>query len=831
MATVRVADVALDPRTGGVDGLYTYRIEASLAVGEAVFVPLGNRNNLGVVTEVYDATERDLGFSFSALRPITGRVEGIALPPAVVDLCRYVSEETLCSLPAALALAKPPGIRDRLVTAWTLVPGAKADQLTPLQQEILKIMEEQGGQILEQKGKVLPAATTRALKLLRTKGLVEQSLRITPFTERRNAEPLLRLHSDANRVEEFLKKEGRRRPAQALTIMRLQGSTQAQLTSAEMRAMAGVTESTIKALLTSGLLVRVEDEAPIVRTPPVPNADQKLAIDAIVDAVHRSEAQNFLLFGVTGSGKTEVYLRAAAEALKMGRQVLFLVPEIALAAQTLARLRERFGRGVAVLHSDLPPAERLRNWMRVRDGEASVVLGPRSALFAPLANLGLVIVDEEHEGSYKQESAPRYQSKALARFLGQRHGCPVVFGSATPSVESFCEAEAGEEMEMAAARAVNSTSETALLPSLMAAFRPPPSTLTLLTLPQRAAEARLPEVHIHDLTEGYRNGKPAMLCEALHNAINETLARGEQVILFLNRRAYSPFIICRDCGNQMKCPNCAISLSYHRRDQRLRCHHCGYQTLPPDACPKCSGLRLSPFGVGTEKVEEAMAAEFPQTTVARLDRDVARKKGSMEETLANFRAGQIGILVGTQMVAKGLDFPNVTLVGVIAADVSLNLPDFRASERTFQLLAQVAGRAGRGQAPGTVIIQTFNPNHPAVRCAQNHDFLTMLEALRIEREEASYPPFRRLVNVVLSGEDRSTVVRAANEAAGRLAPLHYELLGPVDCAVERLQSKWRRHILLKLPPGTPVKSIGEALAGWEPKGVQVVIDVDPNTLM
>jgi primosomal protein N' (replication factor Y) len=456
-------------------------------------------------------------------------------------------------------------------------------------------------------------------------------------------------------------------------------------------------------------------------------------------------------------------------------------------------------------------------------------LGARSALFAPLGNLGLVVVDEEHEASYKQESAPRYHSKALARYLGQRHGCPVVLGSATPSVESFYEAELAELAEEGCAP----TPKTPVAESLLAnsALRPPPAPLTLLTLPERAASARLPEVIVHDLTDGYRNGKPAMLCDDLHVAIEETLARGEQVILFLNRRAYAPFVICRDCGQQMQCPHCAVSLSYHRRDRKLRCHHCGYQTNPPDACPKCSGLRLSPFGVGTEKVEEAVAALFPQTRVARLDRDVARRKGALEETLASFRAGQIGILVGTQMVAKGLDFPNVTLVGVIAADVSLNIPDFRASERTFQLLAQVAGRAGRGKNPGRVFIQTFNPLHASVRSAQAHDFLSMLDALKAERAEAGYPPYRRLVNIVLSGENRSAVLKASEEALARLCRLPLDVLGPVDCVVERLQNRWRRHLLLKMPAGASAAPIGEALLGFDPKNVQVVVDVDPYNLM
>lgn len=825
----RVVDVALDPRNGGAEAVYTYRDDADVRVGDAVFVPLGNRAALGFVVAKYEATAEDLGFPLDGLKPINGRVEGLSLPEAVVDLARTVAEETLCPLPVALTAATPPGIRDRLVTAWTLEEGVVPEQpslvtagktkarpvdvpktlvghqLTPLQQEVVRVLHEAGGSLVEAKGKKLQPQFVRALRLLRSKGLVRYALKVLPYGERRQTEPLLRLIGDEARIESFLHKEGRRRPAQALTLIRLQAAEQALLTMAEIRALAAVTETTVKALLDAGLLERVDAEAPRAGKTPTPNLAQQLAIDAVSESVRTCEFQPFLLYGVTGSGKTEVYLRAAAEALKEGRQVLFLVPEIALAAQAIAQLRERFGRTVAVLHSDLPAAERLKNWLRIRDGEASVVLGARSALFAPLTNVGLIVVDEEHENAYKQESAPRYHTKRVALWLAERHRCPVVFGSATPSIESFYEAETAEAGGG--------------------------SHLTLLTLPERAAAATLPAVHIEDLTEGYRGGKPSILTEALHGRMEATLGRGEQVILFLNRRAYAPFVICRDCGNQMECPNCAVSLSYHRRDQKLRCHHCGYQTRPPEICPNCKGMRLAPFGIGTEKVEEAVAAEFPEANVARLDRDVARRQGVLEDTLARFRSGDLNVLVGTQMVAKGLDFPNVTLVGVIAADVSLNIPDFRSSERTFQLLSQVAGRAGRGRRPGEVVIQTFNPFHPAVQAAQAHDYLSIYETLRREREEAGYPPFRRLVNVIVSGESHRAVLDASAEAARRLAPLPFDLLGPVDCAVERVQNRWRRHMLLKLPPEGDVRPVGEALLGFEPKGVQVVVDVDPYNLM
>lgn len=811
MQTARVVDVALDPRNGGAEAVWTYRAGSGYVVGEAVIVPLGTRSAFGFVVAIYDATEAELGFPFSALKDPLGRVDRLSLPRQLIALAQEVADDTLCPLPVALSVATPPGVRERLVTAWKPALGQTANSLPPVQREVLSVLHDTG-ELLETNTKKIPVAQARALRALLKLGLVERRLMVQPVQEKSSSEEMLRLTSNESKILTFLQKEGKRKPAQALTLMRLQSAEQGSFRLAEIKALAGVTEVTLKALLNAGLLERVGESGDLLRPAPIPNEAQQLAIQAVVDSVQAREPRSFLLYGVTGSGKTEVYLRAASEALRAGRQVLYVVPEIALAAQSIARLRERFGQAVAVLHSDLANLERLRNWMLIRNGEASVVLGARSALFAPLDNVGLIVVDEEHEGAYKQESAPRYHTKRVATALAKLHHCPVVFGSATPSVESFYQAESNVEGEA--------------------------NGLTLLTLPERAAGAQLPTVYINDLTEGYRVGKPSILCEDLHRRVAETLERGEQVILLLNRRAYAPFLICRDCGHQLQCPRCSVSLSFHRRDRRLRCHHCGHHSAPPDTCPSCSGQRVSPFGVGTEKVEESVAVEFPQTRVARLDRDVARKKGAMEETLALFRSGEIGILVGTQLVAKGLDFPNVTLVGVIAADISLNIPDFRASERTFQLLSQVAGRAGRGSAPGNVVIQTFNPRHPSVVAAQAHDYLSMYEHLRQEREDAIYPPFSRLVNVLFSGENAQAVQRASQEAAQRLEAEGFggdnpgfELLGPTDCAVERVQNRWRRHLLLKMPPQASANRVRVALLGFEPKGVQVVIDVDPHTLM
>jgi len=800
MSTIRVVEVVIDSKAGGADAEYSYLPMDGLSPGDAVMVPLGTRQSLGYVLEIREVEPEALGFPVKKLRKVQARVAGVSLPPQTLRLVRFVAQEYLCPVSVALSAAVPPGLRDRLVDAWILVEEPK-EKVSAVKDEVLQLVREAGGTLVEGVSTELPGPLARALRVLTKDGILRREMRLAPLSEKKTTVSVLRLTRDEAKVSAFLAKEGKKRPAQALTLMRLQTGGDSLLTAAEIRALAGVTDRTIQALVSAGFLELVDPDAQEPPEPPVPNLAQQMAIDAILDAVTGQRSEPFLLFGVTGSGKTEVYLRAASEALAAGRQVLYLVPEIALATQAISQLRARFGRGVAVLHSELTPTERLRTWQAIRDGEVSVVLGPRSALFAPLANLGLIIMDEEHETSYKQDSSPRYHAKSLVLELGRAHGCPAVLGSATPSVESFAEAD-GEA-----------------------------ATLGLLPLPYRTATAVLPEVRIRDLGEGFRNSRPDLLTEELAAEIALNLERGEQTILFLNRRAYSPSLICRDCGHRPMCPKCSVSLSFHRGERRLRCHMCGYETRPPETCPECEGTRVQPFGVGTERVLEHIQTTYPAARAARLDRDVAQRKGALEETLALFRAGDLDILVGTQMIAKGLDFPNVTLVGVIAADISLNIPDFRSTERTFQLLSQVAGRAGRGKKPGRVIIQTFNPDHPAIQLARQHDYVSFYEYARSEREEALYPPFARLVNVVISGEAEGRVQTVSAWVANRLGEFDIPCLGPVDCPLEKLQNRHRRHVIMKLPPGASLEPITQAIGRADFPDVQVTIDVDAYNLM
>ncbi|MCG9895599.1 MAG: primosomal protein N' [Fimbriimonadaceae bacterium] len=794
-----MADVGVDARLAGNDAVFTYAADQTVRIGEAHFVPLGTRWVPGWVLRVYEADEEELGFPFAKLKPLTQPIRGLELPARVIDLVHRTALDSLSPVSQVIAAAAPPGLKDRICRTWERV-GSDTGPLPvgAVQQEILAMLDK--GPIREMGSRSLTAPIRRGLQSLRARGLVEARLSLAPPSLRAGGEGTLRLTPDEKAVDLFLNREGRRRPAQAMTLMALQGSGATGFTRQEIRALSGVTDQTIRSLFQAGLLVAVDEAAAPPSSAKEPSLEQKAALDAILPAVAEHRPERFLLFGVTGSGKTEVYLQAAAAALRAGRQILYLVPEIALTAQVVAQLRGRFGRSVAVLHSNLSPGERLDSWSRVQRGEAPVVLGPRSALFAPLANLGLIVVDEEHEGSYKQDTAPRYHAKKAALQLADLHGCPVLLGSATPSLESWTEAK--------------------------------DRGMTLLTMRKRPAEARLPEVRLVDLREGFRDRRPSLFSPELERAILETLAAGNQTILFHNRRAYSPFLVCRSCGERIECPDCSVTLSWHRGDDRLLCHHCDHTSPVPTKCPKCGEERLRPFGFGSERVEEEVGKIFPKARVARLDRDIARKKGALEEIFARFRGGEIDVLVGTQMIAKGLDFPKVTLVGVVAADMSLGVPDFRAGERTHQLLSQVAGRAGRGRDPGRVIIQTMQPEHPSLQSALHHDYEAMAASLLPERMQALYPPYSRLVNVIVSGPDREEARRAARRTAEalRLTLPRAKVLGPAPCALERLQNRWRFHALVKMAPDADPSPIPAALDGIQQGDLRVTVDVDPGSL-
>ncbi len=545
------------------------------------------------------------------------------------------------------------------------------------------------------------------------------------------------------------------------------------------------------------------------------NPEQARAMEAILGAMEKREARTFLLHGVTGSGKTEVYLQAIAQALKTGRGAIVLVPEISLTPQTVERFKARFSSGgqqtlVAVLHSHLSGGERHDEWQKIRQGRARIVIGARSAIFAPVDPLGLIIVDEEHEHSYKQEEAPRYHARDVATLRGQFEGAVVVLGSATPSLESYHNAQNKK--------------------------------YTLLEMPTRADDKKMPLVRVVDmrLEKGRdKGGGVPVFSQRLRDAISLRLERKEQTILFLNRRGYASSMQCPKCGYVAGCPNCSISLTYHRAAQELRCHICAHVMAAPTACPKvdCRSPAIRFAGVGTERVQETLGKLFPHAKVARMDSDTLKRKEDYRRTLGDFRTGKIEILVGTQMIAKGLHFPNVTLVGIIYADLSLHMPDFRAGERTFQLLTQVAGRAGRGDVEGEVIVQAFTPFHPAIQYARRHDFAGFYEQEIEFRQQLKYPPIARAAMLTLKARNEEKVKLSAEyvktEITRALAPVEDAIIaGPAPAPLLKAETFFRHQLMVRSARMTAVSRILNQTLGRLklPEGVSMVTDVDALSL-
>jgi primosomal protein N' (replication factor Y) (superfamily II helicase) len=539
------------------------------------------------------------------------------------------------------------------------------------------------------------------------------------------------------------------------------------------------------------------------------NAEQTAAINKIIQAVDTASFQPFLLHGVTGSGKTEVYLQAAGHCLKYGKNVLVLVPELALASQLEAQFYARFGERLAVLHSRLSPGERFDQWQRILRGEANITLGARSAVFAPFAELGLVIVDEEHESAYKQDGGLRYNGRDMAVLRAHCAACPVLLGSATPSVGSFYHAEQGK--------------------------------YKLLTLPKRIHDQAMPTVEIVDLSKEKRPRQDWFFSDRLLAALRDNLAQGLQSLLFVNRRGYAAFMLCRDCGAVVRCQNCRVSLTLHRGTNRLICHYCGYSLRPDIVCPDCGIGNIVGLGLGSERVEAEMRRLFPQARIARMDSDAVKSRRAQATLLRQVREQEVDILVGTQMVAKGLHFPKVTLVGVVWADSGLSLPDYKAAERTFQLLAQVTGRAGRGEHPGRVIIQTHQPGHYALEAARVHDYQAMYVQETALRSMLGYPPFGRLINIRFSGEVETKVEETAKDAAALLRTaikdntLSVEILGPAPAPLSLLRNRYRWHMLLKGNQPEILHRLCDQLLREKKKicrrGVRLGVDVDPENML
>ncbi|WP_313798725.1 primosomal protein N' [Cytobacillus sp.] len=578
----------------------------------------------------------------------------------------------------------------------------------------------------------------------------------------------------------------------------------------------GISASTIKGLVQKGILVEKEmevyrdpfEERVFSHTEPLPlTADQQIAMTPILASISEHKHQTFLLYGVTGSGKTEVYLQSIQKVLQEGKEAIVLVPEISLTPQMVKRFKGRFGNEVAVLHSGLSAGEKYDEWRKIQKKEVKVVVGARSAIFAPFENLGIIIIDEEHETSYKQEDNPKYHARNVAIKRGNTHQCPVVLGSATPSLESFARSQKG--------------------------------VYTLLTMPNRMNNQMMPRVDIIDMREELREGNRSMFSRLLLEKIEDRLDKNEQIVLFLNKRGHSSFVLCRDCGYVVNCPNCDISLTYHRANQRMKCHYCGYEANVANTCPECNSEHIRYFGTGTQKVEEELVKILPHAKVIRMDIDTTSRKGSHEKLLDQFQEGHADILLGTQMIAKGLDFPNITLVGVLSADTMLHLPDFRSSEKTFQLLTQVSGRAGRHEKEGEVVIQTYTPEHYSVELAGEQDFDRFYEKEMMMRKIHKYPPFYYISLITVSHEELMKTVSITEKITAYIrSRLSDEAicLGPVASPIPRINNRYRYQCLIKYKREPELNlALKKILDQYQQEislgGLQISVDVNPYILM
>lgn len=798
-----IAKVIVDVPAKQTDRTFDYKIpealEEVIKPGMRVVVPFGPRTIQGFVVELSENS------SFAELKEI---VEPMDLAPVLnqelLKLGDWLTEQTLSykisafqvMLPAALKAKYEKKIR-RLAPVESLSTKIQslfqhddmilwseaAGYLSALQKEAAKGTVEV---IYEVKERVKKKKLKYVSPLLDKEGLQQAKASLVATAEKQR-----------DLIDHFLDKP------EAIELRQIQ-------------SLLNISSQTIKSLVKKGILEEKDvevyrdpfEDRVFAKTAPFPlTNEQENAIAPILATIEEELQKVFLLYGVTGSGKTEIYLQSIQKVLERGKEAIVLVPEISLTPQMVKRFKGRFGDAVAVLHSGLSSGEKYDEWRRIERKEVKVVVGARSAIFAPFEHLGIIIIDEEHETSYKQEDNPRYHARDVAIERSLYHQCPVILGSATPTLETFARAQKG--------------------------------VYELLTLPKRMNNQSLPSVQIVDMREELRDGNRSMFSRTLIEGLKERLEKKQQIVLFLNKRGHSSFVMCRDCGYVVNCPNCDISLTYHRFNQQMKCHYCGYEAPVPQRCPECNSEHIRYFGTGTQKVEEELGKVLPEARVIRMDVDTTSRKGSHERLLTEFEEGKADILLGTQMIAKGLDFPNITLVGVLSADTMLHLPDFRSSEKTFQLLTQVSGRAGRHELPGEVIIQTYTPEHYSIELASEQNFDRFFEREMMVRKSHQYPPYYYIALITVSHENVAMVASITDKIAKFVqSKLSREshVLGPVASPISRIKNRYRYQCLIKYKREPELnKTLKTVLEHYQQdivsKGLQISIDVNPYILM
>ncbi len=799
-----IASVIVDVPAKQTDRPFDYRIpehlEGVITPGMRVVVPFGPRKIQGFVISIQPSSE------FEKLRDIIAPMDIVpVLNEELLQLGDWLSEETLCYRISAYQVMLPAALKAkyekkvRMTTDSNLLP-----------QVLKKVFE---------KSHIVPFDTIeedtwKVLQKEIASGHVEF---IYEVKERVNKKKRKYVMPHVN--EEEL--------SDSLKLLSIQATKQREIIEfflanpdpvplQHLLNLLNTSSSAIKGLVNKGMLR--EEEVEVYRDPYENRVfertqalsltpEQTIAITPVLQTIEEDLHKVFLLYGVTGSGKTEVYLQSIQRVLEKGKEAIVLVPEIALTPQMVKRFKGRFGDEVAVMHSGLSTGEKYDEWRKIQRKEVKVVVGARSAIFAPFENLGIIIIDEEHETSYKQEENPRYHARDVAIQRAKKYGCPVVLGSATPALESFARAKKG--------------------------------VYELLTLPSRMNSGPMPHVEVVDMREELREGNRSMFSRVLMEKLKDRLEKQEQTVLFLNKRGHSSFVMCRDCGYVVNCPDCDISLTYHRFSERMKCHYCGYESLVPTQCPECQSEYIRYFGTGTQKIEEELGKVLPEARVIRMDVDTTSKKGAHEKLLTDFGEGKADILLGTQMIAKGLDFPKITLVGVLSADTMLHIPDFRSSEKTFQLLTQVSGRAGRHELTGEVIVQTYTPEHYSIQFAAQQDYDLYYEREMQIRKLHHYPPFYYISLITVSHENLMKVVSVTEKITGyirnSLSP-EAIVLGPVASPIPRIKNRYRYQCLIKYKRepqlGRAIKTVLDQYQHESATtGLTISTDVNPYILM
>ncbi|MBG9982250.1 primosomal protein N' [Aerococcaceae bacterium DSM 111020] len=800
-----IAQIIIDIPAAQVNRTFDYIVpepmQAVIELGMRVEVPFGRRQLLGFVVGFSDESD----FS-GKLKPITRLLDYHSfLNAELIELSDYFSQKLHVFRITMLQAMLPSLLRVKYRSVFNILDAARFQSATSLP-------VQEGGYDKEALEELLSVDQIKSLlnhEIIHLDYTVEDQKTVKKVTY------IFPIHSlqAYQELSTTIPQRNKRQLAIIEGLIQMLEAGQSEMPLTEFAEKTDSTVASVRQYQDKGWFELQEKEKyrdPLKDThttktePKSLYPDQLIAFDAVAQAMNQHEDTVFLLEGVTGSGKTEVYLQLMAHAQTQGKSAILLIPEIALTPQMVRQVQGRFQEGIAVLHSGLSATERYDEWRRILKGEATIVVGARSSIFAPVKNLGLIIIDEEHETTYKQSDNPRYHARDIAKWRSEYHQAPLLLGSATPSLESRARAEVGAYQH--------------------------------LTMSERANQSALPPVEIVDMTTQLAQTTTDELSPQLKEAIQKRLAKKEQVILLLNRRGYANYLLCRECGNVIQCPRCDISLTYHKHEQQLKCHYCNYFTAVPQQCPSCGSPHLRQQGLGTQKLTETVQALYPEATILRMDNDTTRRKGQHEQLLSRFASGEADILIGTQMIAKGLDFENVTLVGVVNADTALNIPDFRASEKTFQLLTQVSGRAGRGELQGEVIIQTYNPDHYAIHLAKNHDYEQFFYYEMKRRHLANYPPyfFTTLINV--HSEKRARAYQKVYEIKAEFNTIEEDqsvlVLGPSQGGIARINNAYHFQLLIKYKKPEIIQDILDKIlikAQEEAKDkVYVSIDNEPQ---